>query len=157
MFCPFCGTDETKVVDKRDNSETAVTRRRRECLNCKKRFTTYERIENIVLNVIKRDGRKQEFNREKLKVGIMKAVKKRGITESKINEIITDIEHSLMNCDADEITSVKIGEMVLRGLSQIDKLGALLFAAVYKDFQSLEDVQQELERLTIPLPTSGKN
>ena len=148
MFCPFCKSEDTKVVDKRDNSETGVTRRRRECLGCSKRFTTYERIENIILNVKKRDGTHEEFNREKLKMGIMKAVKKREIPESKIDELIKEIEHKLMSCDADEITAVNIGEMVLRGLTKIDKLGALLFAAVYREFDTLEDVQEELNRLS---------
>lgn len=148
MFCPFCKSEDTKVVDKRDNSDTGVTRRRRECLSCGKRFTTYERIENIILNVLKRDGRKEEFNREKLKMGIMKAVKKREIPEEKINELVTEIEHILMSCDESDVTTKKIGEHVLRKLTKIDKLGALLFAAVYKEFQSLEDVKRELDRLS---------
>lgn len=147
MFCPFCSCEDTKVVDKRDNNETGVTRRRRECLNCQKRFTTYERIANIVINVKKRDGRLQEFDREKLKRGIMKAVKKRNLGEDTIDELVTDIEQSLMNKDNQEVTSVEIGEMVLRGLNKLDKLGALLFAAVYKEFRTLADVEAELDRL----------
>ena len=148
MFCPYCRNEDTRVVDKRDNSETGVTRRRRECASCGKRFTTYERIENIILNVVKRDGRVEDFDREKLKRGILKAVKKRNIDEKKIDELIAEIEQTLMNSDKNEIRTVDIGEMVLRGLSKIDKLGALLFAAVYMKFQSLEDVQEELERLS---------
>lgn len=148
MFCPFCGGEETKVVDKRDNRETGVTRRRRECLNCTKRFTTYERVENIILTVRKRDDTTEEFNREKLKTGILKAVKKRPIAEDDVDELIKKIERELMNSDTNEIDTVSIGEMVLRELTQIDKLGALLFAAVYREFKDLEDVEQELSRLS---------
>lgn len=148
MFCPFCKSEDTKVVDKRDNGETNVTRRRRECINCKKRFTTYERIENIILNVRKRDGRVEEFDREKLKRAILKAVKKRDIASEKIDELISEIEQKLMVSDKQEIPSKEIGELVLRGLTKIDKLGALLFAAVYKDLKTLEDVQSELDRLS---------
>jgi transcriptional repressor NrdR len=147
MFCPFCSCEDTKVVDKRDNGETGVTRRRRECINCKKRFTTYERIENIILNVTKRNGKVEEFDREKLKRAILKAVKKRAIPEKQIDELITEIEQKLMQSDKQEIPSTEIGEMVLRGLTRIDKLGALLFAAVYKELNTLEEVQAELERL----------
>lgn len=147
MVCPFCKTTCTRVVDKRDTSDT-TTRRRRECEKCHKRFTTYERVENVVLNVLKRDGRVEEFNREKIKRGITKAVKKRFISDEQIDEIISDIEQTLMNSDKQVIRTVDIGQMVLKKLTRIDKLGALLFAAVYKEFESLEDVQKELERLS---------
>jgi transcriptional repressor NrdR len=147
MICPYCKFQNLRVVDKRDSSELAI-RRRRECEKCGKRFTTYERVETVLLNVLKRDGKVEEFDREKLKRGIMKAMSKRHIPESQIDEIIADIEHNLMNCDKQIIRSVDIGEMVLKKLTTIDKLGALLFAAVYKEFQSLEDVQNELERLS---------
>src|SRR5204863_1265459 len=96
MHCPYCKNKQTRVVDKRDNDETNTTRRRRECENCEKRFTTYERIERVLLNVIKRNGRVEEFDREKLKMGIMKAIKKRHIPASKIDEMIDDIEQTLM-------------------------------------------------------------
>ncbi len=148
MHCPYCKNRNTKVVDKRDNEETNSTRRRRECENCEKRFTTYERVEKVLLNVLKRDGRVEEFNREKLKLGIMKAVKKRPIPPEKIDELIEDIEQKLMARDEQYIKSTEIGELVLKGLSKIDKLGALLFAAVYKEFEDLEDVEKELKRLT---------
>ncbi len=148
MFCPYCRNEDTRVVDKRDNSDTGVTRRRRECSNCNKRFTTYERIENIILNVVKRDGRVEEFDREKLRRGILKAVKKRNIYDKQLDELIAEIEQNLMNSEKNETTTVDIGQMVLRGLTKIDKLGALLFAAVYMKFQSLEDVHEELEKLS---------
>src|SRR5260221_8541024 len=147
MNCPYCKNNCTRVIDKRDSSET-TTRRRRECEKCKKRFTTYERIETVTLNVLKRDGRVQEFDREKLKRGIMKAVNKRHIPEEQIDDMILDIEQKLMINEKQMIRTVDIGEMVLSKLTKIDKLGALLFAAVYKEFSSLEDVQSEMERLS---------
>lgn len=147
MICPYCKSLELKVVDKRESSELSI-RRRRECEDCHKRFTTYERIEKVTLNVLKRDGSVEEFDRDKLKRGIMKAVNKRGIPEDRINEIINDIEQNLMSKETQLIRSVDIGEMVLKRLTKTDKLGALLFASVYKEFQSLEEVQNELERLT---------
>lgn len=147
MICPFCSHEILKVIETRDNSDTS-TRRRRECEKCGKRFTTYERIEQVNLNVLKRDGRTEEFDREKLKRGVLKAVKKRPITESHLNEMINDIVHELMNRETTLIKSIEIGEMVLKKLTKIDKLGALLFASVYKEFGTLEDVQKELERLS---------
>lgn len=148
MHCPYCKHKQTRVVDKRDNDETNTTRRRRECEDCEKRFTTYERIERVLLNVVKRNGRVEEFDREKLKMGIMKAIKKRHIPASKIDEMIDEIEQKLMAKEEQNIRSVDIGDMVLRGLSKIDKLGALLFAAVYREFESLEEVENELKRLS---------
>lgn len=147
VVCPYCKHPDVKVVDKRDCGETSF-RRRRECEVCGKRFTTYERIERVTLNVLKRDGKVEEFDREKLKRGIIKAVKKRDIPEDSIDTIVNEIELQLMNNDQITINSKEIGEMVLKKLTQIDKLGALLFAAVYKEFRTLEDVQSELERLS---------
>jgi len=147
MVCPYCKSPNLKVVDKRESSESSI-RRRRECENCSKRFTTYERIERVTLNVLKRDGSVEEFDREKMKRGIMKAINKRGIPIDTIDELISDIEQTLMSHDTQLIRSVDIGEMVLKRLTKIDKLGALLFASVYKEFKSLEDVQEELARLS---------
>ena len=147
MICPYCKSDCTRVIDKRESVNNA-TRRRRECEKCKKRFTTYERVETVTLNVLKRDGRVQEFDREKLKRGIAKATSKRHIPEDVIDDMINDIEQKLMSSNTQLIKSVDIGEMVLKKLTKLDKLSALLFAAVYKEFKSLEDVQKELERLS---------
>lgn len=148
MICPFCKSSNIKVIDKRNNFETNTIRRRRECEDCLKRFTTYERIEKVLLNVVKRDGRIEEFDREKIKRGILKAVKKRHIPEAKIDELIDDIEQTLLMQDKQVIRTVDIGEMILKGLGKIDTLGALLFAAVYKEFESLEDVEKELKMLS---------
>jgi len=147
MLCPFCHSANTRVVDKRDNKETAVTRRRRECEECGKRFTTYERIEAINLYVVKRSGKIEEFDREKLKRGILKAVKKRNIPEKKIEELIQGIEQKLLNHESTEIKSTEVGKLILEGLREIDKVGYLLFASVYKDFQTIEDFQRAIREL----------
>ncbi len=147
MICPFCNSQNLRVIDKRSSS-TQTIRRRRECENCKKRFTTYERIEKVTMQVVKRDGRVEEFDREKIKRGILKAVKKRDISDQTLEDIVHEIEQQLLNSGKQVVRSVDIGEMVLTHLTQIDKLGALLFAAVYKEFKSLEDVEKELNRLS---------
>lgn len=147
MFCPYCHGEETRVVDKRDNNETGVTRRRRECLSCTKRFTTYERIETISLNVVKRSGSVEEFDREKLKKGVMKAVKKRPISEAQIDELIDDIELKLLNRAKRDIRTTEIGKMVLTRLKKIDDIGYLLFASVYNCFNNIDDFEKALTEL----------
>lgn len=148
MVCPYCKSTSTKVIDKRNHDVTNSIRRRRECLECEKRFTTYERIEKVLLNVVKRDGRIEEFDQEKIRRGILKAVTKRNIPEEQIQEMIETIEHDLMKRDTTSVESTEIGKLVLKKLNKIDKLGALLFAAVYKEFKSLEDVERELKYLS---------
>jgi len=147
MICPYCKSEESKVVDKRDNSGTGVTRRRRECLNCEKRFTTYERIENINLIIEKRSGKLQEFDREKLQSGIKKAVKKRPITDEQIDELVGDIELRLMNRKTTQIKSCDIGKMVLTRLKKLDSVGYLLYASVFNDFNSIKDFKKEINNL----------
>jgi len=147
MPCPYCKSQDSKVVDKRDNIDTGVTRRRRECLSCKKRYTTYERVENINLIVEKRSGRLQEFDREKLKRGILKAVKKRPINETEIDELVDEIEAKLLNRKTTRVKSTEIGKMVLTRLKKIDSVGYLLFASVYRDFDSIEDFKREIQEL----------
>ena len=147
MICPYCKCVDTKVVDKRDNNESALTRRRRECRACAKRFTTYERIETISLNVLKRSGKVEEFDREKLKRGIMKAVKKREINEQDIDEMIDDIELKLLNRRTTKVKSTDIGSMVLTRLKKIDTIAYLLYASVYRDFNSIEDFEEAINEL----------
>ncbi|MBN1331958.1 transcriptional repressor NrdR [Candidatus Dojkabacteria bacterium] len=147
MLCPYCKSKENKVVDKRDNDETSATRRRRECLDCGKRFTTYERIQNISLMVEKRSGRLQEFDREKLKKGVLKAVKKRPINDEQIEELIDDIELRLLNRRTTQVKSTDIGKMVLTRLRKLDSVGYLLFASVYRDFNSINDFKKEIAEL----------
>lgn len=147
MKCPYCGSEKTKVVDKRDNKEEGITRRRRECLSCYKRFTTYERIENIELDVIKRNGKVEKFNRKKLKHGLCKALDKRDITEEQIDRMIEDIEMNLLNRKDTAIKSSEIGKMILERLREMDSVAYMRFASVYKDFHSLEDFRKELNLL----------
>jgi transcriptional repressor NrdR len=147
MICPYCHRLESKVVDKRDNNDSGVTRRRRECLNCKKRFTTYERVETISLNVHKRSGKVEEFDREKLKKGIMKAVKKRDITELQIDDLLDDIELKLLNRKTTIVKSTEIGQMVLTRLKKLDTIAYLLFASVYRDFNTIEDFERAIKEL----------
>lgn len=147
MICPFCHSKKSKVVDKRDNPETGVTRRRRECLNCKKRTTTYERCETINLNVLKRSGKIEEFDREKLKRGIFKAVKKRQLSEESIEELVNDIELKLLNRNSTTIKSTEIGKMVLCRLKKLDTVGYLLYASVYRDFNNIADFEKAIIEL----------
>lgn len=147
MNCPFCGSANTRVVDKRDNNEINVTRRRRECETCEKRFTTYERIETINLYVVKRSGKIEEFDREKLKRGIMKAIGKRGITEQQIEELVLDVEQQLLNHESTEITSTAVGDMVLAKLLELDELSYLIFASVYREFKNISDFKKAITKL----------
>ncbi len=144
MLCPYCRSTRNQVIDKRDTSESTVVRRRRECLLCKKRFTTYERLESIGLKVIKRSGRIEDFDRLKLKDGIMRAVKKRPITEAQIDETIDDIEAKLLNRKTTEVRTADIGKMVLTRLRKIDALGYILFSSVYNEFHTLEDLENAI-------------
>jgi transcriptional repressor NrdR len=147
MFCPYCKSEDTKVVDKRDNSETGVTRRRRECLECSKRFTTYERIEKVLLSVEKTDGRIIEFDRNKLKSSIFKACTKRRITENQIEELVDDIENNLMNKKNTTVKSREIGQLVLEKLKDIDPIGYVRYVCIFNDLTSLEDIKQEINNI----------
>lgn len=147
MFCPFCKSQDTKVVDKRDNCDTNTSRRRRECNQCKKRFTTYERMETIALNVIKRSGKIEEFDREKLKRGVMKAIKKRPVSEKIIDDMIDDIELKLLNKRTASVKSTEIGKLVLNRLKKIDTVGYILFASVYRDFSTIKDFEVAIQEL----------
>jgi transcriptional repressor NrdR len=145
MRCPYCFNEDTKVVDKRDSKDS--TRRRRECLKCEKRFTTYERTE-LSLVVIKKDGRKEEFSREKLKKGLLLACEKRpNINEEDIEEIVDIIEAKLMRRTSNEIDSRIIGEMVMKKLLKMDKVAYVRFATVYRSFGDVKDIEKELKMI----------
>ena len=148
MICTYCSNKITKVLDKRDSVDSPVSRRRRECTKCKKRFTTYERVETISLLVIKRDGRKEHFDRSKLERGIRKALQKRPVDDAKIDKIVSDIEIELINCKSSEVHSKEIGELVLNRLKSVDSLGYIRFASVYKEFKNLEDLKKEVLELS---------
>ena len=145
MLCPYCNNEETKVIDKRDND--AVARRRRECLSCGKRFTTYERIE-MNLSVIKKDGSKEKFDRKKLFSGVFKCLEKREFNEDEIEDIVNKIEAKIYKFAKDkDIETKKIGQIVMTELKKFDKIAYMRFAAVYKGFDTLEDFQKELEEI----------
>lgn len=147
MKCPYCGHTETDVVETRDSEDLASTRRRRECRKCIKRFTTYERIENIDLVVIKKDGRRENFDREKLRAGIIKACEKRPISRELIDSILDEIEQEVRQKESVEISSKMIGNMVLKRLKKIDKVAYLRFASVYLDFDDLADFEKMIEKM----------
>lgn len=145
MRCVFCG-GETKVTDKRDSE--GETRRRRECLKCKKRFTTYERVEEPNLIVIKKDKSRVPFSREKLRVGILKACEKRPVETEKIDNIISEIERRIRNkIKGKEVESRVIGEEVMKALKKLDKVAYIRFASVYRDFKDVEDFKKEIREL----------
>lgn len=148
MKCPYCENLETEVVETRDNDDLSTIRRRRECIRCKKRFTTYERVENIPLLVIKKDGRRESFSRDKLREGLVKACQKRSIGLDLIESVIDEIERELRGKETNEISSKTIGNMALRKLKKIDKVAYLRYASVYLDFDSLSDFGAMIEKLT---------
>lgn len=147
MKCPYCTNQDTAVIDSRETDDQTTIRRRRGCEACGKRFTTYERVEGIDLKVIKKDGAKEDFNREKLRRGIAKATWKRPVSMSQIEELIDEVEKKLRLRDSTEVKSWEIGNLVINRLRKVDKLSYLLFASVYRDFDSIEDFEDELQAL----------
>lgn len=147
MRCPYCQNTETKVTDKRDAEDVNLTRRRRECLKCEKRFTTYEKIETSNILVIKKDGRKEQYSREKIKRGLKKACEKRPVTDERIEAEIDSIEMQLLKNEKGEISSKDIGELAIKALKKLDKIAYIRFASVYREFADLEDFEEELKKL----------
>lgn len=147
MKCPFCGAEDTKVTDSRDSAEAFEIRRRRECEKCSKRFTTYERIEQHPLVVIKKDGRRESFLMEKLMNGITKSCQKRDVSMEKMEEAGREIEASLREEETSEIPSGKIGELVARKLKKLDKVAYIRFASIYKDFEDVTDFEKEIKSI----------
>jgi transcriptional repressor NrdR len=148
MKCPYCGKAQSAVVDSREADDCDTIRRRRSCSACNKRFTTYERVEGIDLKVIKKNGEKQDFSREKLRRGVVKATWKRPISMALIEDLLDEIERKLRNKESRDIKSWEIGNLVINRLKKIDPLSYLLFASVYRDFDSLEDFAEEIARLS---------
>ncbi len=147
MRCPFCGHEEDKVVDSRSVQENRAVRRRRECLQCKERFTTYEYIEKVALMVLKNDGRQEPFDRGKLIEGIRLACKKRPIGAKKIEAIVDDVEKRLHGLSKGEVTTAQIGEVVMDILSEVDEVAYVRFASVYRKFQDKAQFLEELKRM----------
>ena len=148
MKCPYCLSIKTKVVDKRDIDELDSIRRRRECVKCGKRFTTYERIELVGFSIIKKDGRRESFNRDKLRIGLLKACEKRPIPREEIEKLINRIEAELRNYEESEVSSSVIGKLVMDRLKSLDKVAYIRFASVYREFTDLESFEKELKTLT---------
>jgi len=147
MKCPFCGASDTKVTDSRESAESFEVRRRRECETCHKRFTTYERVEQHPLVVIKKDGRREEFSYQKITDGISRACQKRDVSTEKIKEICSEIETALLGETKSEVPSSLIGEMVMNRLQKTDKVAYIRFASIYKDFETVNDFQKEIKSI----------
>ena len=143
MKCPFCSHAETKVTDKRNSGEG--TRRRRECLKCQRRFTTYEKAD-VEIIVIKKDSRREAYNREKIRTRIIKACEKRPVSREQMEKAITEIEERLLK-KGGEVTSKIIGELVMKALKKLDKIAYIRFASVYHDFQDIKDFKEEIKEL----------
>ncbi|MDD5259353.1 MAG: transcriptional regulator NrdR [bacterium] len=147
MKCPFCGSLDDKVIDSRPLEEASIIRRRRECLACQKRFTTYERLEEVPLMVIKSDNRREPFSREKLRAGLLRACDKRPISIDKIEKIISEIEYEMHNYYIMEVHSSSIGQKVLKQLKELDEVAYIRFASVHRNFKDINTFMQELKKL----------
>ena len=147
MNCPYCGYSESKVVDSRPTDENSRIRRRRECLECAKRFTTYEIIETMPIIVIKKDKSREVFDRNKLLRGLIKACEKRPVSVEQLDKVINEIEITLQNSLDREVTSLKIGQMVMEKLKEIDEVAYVRFASVYRQFSDVDSFMDELKSL----------
>lgn len=147
MKCHYCNHEDTQVIDSRDTENLEATRRRRECSKCKKRFTTYERVEEADIVVVKKDGKRERFERQKLINGILKACEKRSITLEKIEKLVDAVESDLRKRDTVEVDSKIVGRIVMRKLKSLDKVAFLRFASVYLEFEDLTRFEEELDKL----------
>lgn len=147
MKCPYCGNKDTEVVETRDSEDLETIRRRRACLKCEKRFTTYERVENVSLIVIKKDGRREQFDRDKLKRGIIRSCEKTKVTLDDIERIVTEVEMELRGESGVEVESKKIGQLVATRLKKIDKVAYIRFSSVFRRFVDVEDFEKEVKKL----------
>jgi transcriptional repressor NrdR len=147
MKCPYCDHEETRVIDSRDSQNGLTIRRRRECLSCGKRFTTYERIEEIPYMVVKKDGRRQSFDPQKLLRGLLRACEKRPVPVSALEDIVIEIEGRLQNRPEKEIRADEIGRYVMEHLKELDKVAYVRFASVYREFKDVHEFKKELEFL----------
>lgn len=147
MKCPFCGYPEDRVIDSRPVEENSSIRRRRECIQCSKRFTTYEKVESVPMMVIKKDHSRESFDKQKILSGVIRACEKRKISLDNIEEIVNDIESNLQNSLSREITSTEIGELVMQRLKSIDEVAYVRFASVYREFKDVNTFMDELMKL----------
>lgn len=144
MFCPFCKNRDTQVLESRVVDEGHSVRRRRECVKCGKRFTTYEKIKDTVLWVIKKDGRREAFDKEKIRKGVLLAVEKRPVTIDTVRELLDKVEMEMLNKTHEEVTSREIGRTILKHLKRVDKVAWLRFASVYLEFGGIEDFKKAI-------------
>ena len=147
MRCPFCGCEESKVIDSRPTDENERIRRRRECVQCGKRFTTYEVIEDVPIIVIKKDKSREVFDRNKVLKGMLRACEKRPVTSTELETAISEIEATLQSATDREVTSVRIGELIMEKLREIDEVAYVRFASVYKEFDSASALIEEISKL----------
>ncbi len=147
MHCPFCAADDTKVIDSRLVAEGDQVRRRRECLSCKERFTTYEVAELVMPRIIKQNGVREPFNEDKLRAGLLRALEKRPVSLEDIEAVINQIKHALRATGEREVKSLVVGELVMDQLRQLDQVAYVRFASVYRSFQDLAEFRDEIERL----------
>ncbi|MHB8887642.1 MAG: transcriptional regulator NrdR [Acidobacteriaceae bacterium] len=147
MKCPYCGFAQDKVVDSRESKEADSIRRRRECERCNKRFTTYERIDEIPYMVVKKDGRREKFERQKVLSGLLRACEKRPVSASKLENIVDDTESFIIDSPERERTTSEVGELIMNRLKDIDTVAYIRFASVYRDFKDVSEFKAELEEL----------
>jgi len=148
VICPFCAHDTTKVLDKREATSGKETRRRRECTKCGRRFTTFERVETLDLLIVKKDGKREIFDRGKLRSGIIKSCEKRPISADSIEKVVDEIEAELRKGTSSEVSSKEVGELVTRKLKKLDKVAYIRFASVYRQFADIKDFEKELKNLS---------
>ncbi len=149
MKCPYCSFEEDKVIDSRPTDEGATIRRRRECLSCHKRYTTYEKVESLPIMVIKKDGSRQPYEREKVRKGILRACEKRSISINQIESVLDSIEAQISNSLEREVTSEFIGELVMDKLRELDEVAYVRFASVYRQFKDINTFMNELNKLLL--------
>ena len=147
MKCPYCGEENTKVIDSRPAEENNAIRRRRQCLKCKKRFTTYEKVENIPLIVIKKDDIREPYDRGKIEAGIVRSCHKRPVSYEQIVSAVEDVENKIFNMEKKEISSRVIGEIVMERLKELDQVAYVRFASVYREFKDVNKFMDELKKL----------
>jgi transcriptional repressor NrdR len=147
MKCPFCGSSDDRVVDSRESREGEMIRRRRECVSCGRRFTSYETIEEIPYMVVKNDGRREAFDRKKLRAGLVKACEKRPVSPARLDAIVDEIEGNLHDTEERELPTARIGALVMERLRELDKVAYVRFASVYRKFEDVDEFLHELKSL----------
>jgi len=147
MKCRYCQSNESKVVDSRPTDDGTSIRRRRECINCGRRFTTYEKIEELPVMIVKKDGRREAFDSDKLRMGVRKACEKRPVSAADQDKLVADVEREVFNSLDQEVTSNYVGELVMKGLKQLDEVAYVRFASVYRQFKDINTFMAELKLL----------